>query len=350
VKVLIVKTSSLGDVVHTLPALTDAVKALSEISFDWVVEEGFSEIPLWHPAVKKVIPVALRRWRKKPISTFLGAEWAMFKKTIQHTEYDCAIDAQGLIKSAFLMRYCSSPIHGFDKRSAREPLACFFYRHKHTVGWNQHAVERTRQLFSKSLGYALPESLGAFNLQLPSVERHLPEVVRCHQSKHALVFLHGTTWLEKHWPVEYWSELALMAEDEGFTVYLPWGNERERLRAEKIAKSGALLHVLPKLNLAGVAAVIAQAKGVVAVDSGLGHLTAALGIPAISLYGPTSPAKVGTYGKNQIHLTLSDGDATCTREVEPAIFKPLTPKIVWKNFVKLLHVSDKKRSSGINKV
>ena len=125
-RVLVIKTSSLGDVIHALPALTDAARAIPGIRFDWVVEEGFAEIPTWHPAVDKVIPVAIRRWRKNLWQTFKSGEWRRFKQRIQSTKYDLVIDAQGLLKSAWLTRYVRAPVAGFDKNSAREPIAARF--------------------------------------------------------------------------------------------------------------------------------------------------------------------------------------------------------------------------------
>ena len=151
-KVLLVKTSSLGDVVHTLPALTDAQRAIPGIRFDWVVEEGFAEIPTWHPAVDQVIPVAIRRWRKSPWQTLRSGEWRRFKARLRETRYDLVIDAQGLLKSAWLTRYVKAPVAGLDRDSAREPLAARFYDRCYAVPREQHALERVRQLFAQALG------------------------------------------------------------------------------------------------------------------------------------------------------------------------------------------------------
>lgn len=145
-RVLLIKTSSLGDVVHTLPALTDAARAIPGIKFDWVVEEGFAEIPTWHPAVGKVVPVAIRRWRKNLWQTIKSGEWRRFKQSVRAEKYDLVIDAQGLLKSAWLTRYVKAPVAGLDKNSAREPLAARFYSRRLAVARGQHAVERVRQL------------------------------------------------------------------------------------------------------------------------------------------------------------------------------------------------------------
>ena len=299
-RVLLIKTSSLGDVIHTLPALTDAMRALPGIQFDWIVEEAFAEIPAWHPAVKNIIPVALRRWRKTPLSSLFGREWQKFKLQLKMTKYDLVIDAQGLVKSAWLSRLVDAPSAGYDKQSIREPLASMFYQRHFAVSKEQHAVERIRQLFAGALNYHYPTTTGDYALQRSKF--HLPENLA---ADNRVVFMHGTTRADKYWPEDYWIALAKKIIAQGFCVSLPWGNEEEQQRAQRIAAaSGA--EVLPKLKLAELAALLASAQAAVAVDTGLGHLTAALDVPCISLYGPTSPLKVGAYGKSQQHLVAGD--------------------------------------------
>ncbi|MAL35291.1 MAG: lipopolysaccharide heptosyltransferase I, partial [Pseudomonas sp.] len=163
-RVLLVKTSSLGDVIHTLPALTDAQRAIPGIQFDWVVEEGFAEIPAWHPAVAQVIPVAIRRWRKHPLQTLRTGEWRRFKARLRETHYDLVIDAQGLLKSAWLTRYVKAPVAGLDRDSIREPLASRFYDRRYAVPRERHALERVRQLFAQALGYSIPEMIADYGL------------------------------------------------------------------------------------------------------------------------------------------------------------------------------------------
>lgn len=191
-RVLIIKTSSLGDVIHTLPALTDAAQAIPGIRFDWVVEEGFAEIPCWHPAVDQVIPVAIRRWRKNLWQTIKSGEWKAFKQRVRERKYDLVIDAQGLVKSAWLTRYVKAPVAGLDRYSAREGWASRFYDRRLSVATGQHAVERVRQLFAMALAYDLPEGIGNYGLDLERLQ--LPPAAPY------VVFLHGTTWATKRWP------------------------------------------------------------------------------------------------------------------------------------------------------
>jgi len=300
----LIKTSSLGDVIHALPALTDAARAIPGIRFDWVVEEGFAEIPTWHPAVDKVIPVAIRRWRKNLWETIKSGQWRRFKQSLRERKYDLVIDAQGLLKSALLTRYVKAPVAGLDRQSARESLASRFYDRRLAVGRGQHAVERLRQLFAVALGYDLPATLGEYGLdraRLGDGKAKGPFVL----------FLHGTTWDTKHWPEVYWREMAERLGQAGIEVRLPWGNPAEHERAQRIAAGLKNAVVLPKLNLAGVAKVLVAAKACVAVDTGLGHLAAALDVPTISLFGPTNPGLTGAYGQGQVHLASDFACAPC---------------------------------------
>ncbi|HEX4501694.1 MAG TPA: lipopolysaccharide heptosyltransferase RfaC [Scandinavium sp.] len=307
-RVLIVKTSSMGDVLHTLPALTDAVQAIPGIRFDWVVEEGFAQIPGWHAAVDKVIPVAIRRWRKAWFSGPVKAERLVFRQKIQAEKYDAIIDAQGLVKSAALVTRLARGIkHGMDWQSAREPLASLFYNRRHHIGKQQHAVERTRELFAKSLGYSKPETQGDY-----AIAQHFQHLQK-QNAKPYVIFLHATTRDDKHWPESHWHKLVELMQDTGIQIKLPWGAEHERQRAERIAADLQHVEVLPKLTLAEVAAELAGAETVISVDTGLSHLTAALDRPNITLFGPTDPGLIGGYGKNQqqyVSPTGKMGDIT----------------------------------------
>lgn len=300
-RVLIVKTSSMGDVLHTLPALTDAMQAIAGVRFDWVVEEGFAQIPSWHAAVDRVIPVAIRRWRKAWFSAPIAAERKAFREAVQAERYDAIIDAQGLVKSAALVtRLAHGVKHGLDWSSAREPLASLFYNRRHHIAKQQHAVERIRELFAKSLGYAKPQTQGDY-----AIARHFAVADTAH-SPYA-IFLHATTRDDKHWPENRWRELLALMQPSGIHIKLPWGAEHERQRAERMAAGFDHVEVLPKLSLAQVAAQLAGAQTVVSVDTGLSHLTAALDRPNITLFGPTDPGLIGGYGKNQHQVVSPTG-------------------------------------------
>lgn len=332
-RVLIVKTSSLGDVIHTLPALTDAALAFPQIEFDWLVEEAFAEIPALHPAVKNIIPVALRRWRKRPFAKEVRAQWSACRARFQDQDYDAVIDAQGLIKSAWLARKARGPRIGFDWDSAREPVASLAYGRKLSIAKNQHAIQRVRQLFAQALGYEFDVSTIRYDLDL----QRLPQVQLA--AKPYLLFLHGTTWANKHWPESYWLQLAQRVTAAGYQVVLPWANDDEQLRAQGIAQAvGEAVQVLPRMGLMQLAAHIAAAQAVVGVDTGLSHLTAALDVPELVLFGPTNAELTGVLGQRQYNLSAEFDCAPCMKrecsfvgesEVTPACFAALAADQVW---------------------
>ena len=302
-RVLIVKTSSMGDVLHTLPALTDAARAIPGVRFDWAVEEGFAQIPAWHDAVDRVIPVAIRRWRKAWFSAPIKAERRAFRRAVQAQRYDAVIDAQGLVKSAALVtRLAHGVKHGMDWQTAREPLASLFYNRRHHIAKQQHAVERTRELFARSLGYAKPATQGDY-----AIAQHFLSHLNADAGQYA-VFLHATTRDDKHWTEAGWRELIALLGDSEITITLPWGAPHEEARAKRLAEGFDYVEVLPKMSLEGVARELAGAKFVVSVDTGLSHLTAALDRPNVTLYGPTDPGLIGGYGKNQVVCRAPGGD------------------------------------------
>lgn len=337
-KVLIIKTSSLGDIIHTLPAVTDAAKAIPHVQFDWVVEENFVEVPKWHPCVNKVIPVALRRWRKNLWQTWRRDEWKKFLQTLQSETYDYVIDAQGLLKSAFLTYFANGTRCGLDKNSAWESLAAIFYQQNYTVDPSLHAVTRVRELFAQALNYSKPNCVPNYGVDISRLTITKP-------SDNYVVFLHGTTWTTKHWPETYWQALAKKVITAGYKVYIPWGNAVELERAQQIATNASQIEVLPKLNLTKMANVLVNAKAAVAVDTGLGHLAAALAVPTVSLYGPTDPQQTGALGANQIHLAAEFPCAPCLQTqctytektlIQPACFTDLSPTKVWQTLQTLL--------------
>ncbi|WP_040976071.1 lipopolysaccharide heptosyltransferase RfaC [Necropsobacter massiliensis] len=319
-KVLIIKTSSMGDILHTLPALTDARNALPEICFDWVAEENFAEIPRWHDAVDQVIPIALRRWRKQPFSCATRNQWKNYRTLLRQNRYDAVIDAQGLLKSAFFAtRLARGETYGYDRRCAREPLASLCYEHQFYIDYQQHAVERIRRLFAYSLHYELPHSRGDYGIahRFKPVGSNTPPYI---------MFIHATTRTDKHWQTEEWKKTAQKLTALGLQIRLPWGNAQEKQRAEQIADGIENARVLPKLSLTALATEIAAARAVISVDTGLAHLSAALDKPNITLYGPTDPKLIGTYGKNQFYLQREKTDLIRAQDVVNLLQDIITSK------------------------
>jgi|SRR5579885_300725 heptosyltransferase-1 len=328
----------MGDIIHTLPALTDAGKAIPGIVFDWAVEDSFTDIPRWHPLVDRVIPVALRRWRKGIFSRDTRIGWKRLREQLHAHQYDYILDAQGLVKSAFLAFFAKGKRVGLDWASAREPLASLAYQHKCSVNFYQHAIVRMRSLFSLALGYTLPAGQPDFGLDHQSLSRQ-------GASEKYIVFLHGTTWMTKQWPESYWIQLAKLAGQSGYRIKISGNNAEEMEKATRIGNQNPFVDVLPRLDIQGMAALLANAQAAVAVDTGLGHLAAALDIPTVSIYGPTNPEYTGALGKSSIHLAANFSCSPClSREckfreaatVSPACYSTIPPAPVWDAVQKLL--------------
>ena len=285
--ILIVKTSSLGDVIHHLPVLADIRKHLPEARFDWVVEESFAEIPALHPSVERVIPVAMRRWRKHLFSGDTWREIAACRAAIQVTPYDLVLDAQGLLKSAIIASQARGVLHGQDRASAREALAAAFYDQRHHVPRGQHAVTRNRQLAALAFGYPLPETSPDYGIE--AAHRPLPLTL----PERYLVGLHATSRDAKRWPERHWIALGQALADRGLALLLPWGSESEKACAEHISASVPGSVVLPRLSLSDLSTLLAGAEAAVGVDTGLVHLAAALGVTTVAIYTDTDPMLTG---------------------------------------------------------
>lgn len=296
-RILIVKTSSLGDVVHMLPAITDASRIISDLVVDWVVEESFQSVPAWHPSVENVIPIAVRRWRKDLISPGIRSEICSARKNIRSIKYDAIIDSQGLIKSSVITHWGKGKRCGYNSRSAREGFSTWAYDERFEVSKNLHAIERNRQLTALALGYSTEElsldygledlidhNSSRSNISFDHIENDLPQKF--------IVGLHGTSRPDKEWPEENWIELAKKLSDQKIALLLPWGNQREYDRAERISnESGAI--VLPKSNLDTLATIISRSKAVVGMDTGLMHIAAALGKSGVAIYPATKAELTG---------------------------------------------------------
>lgn len=302
-RVLIVKLSSLGDVIHTLPAITECLKNFPQIKIDWVVEPAFKDVLQWHPGIKNIYLFPLRAARKKPILLIMTLLKVL--KTLRSNHYDLVIDAQGLIKSAILAKSLKTKrLVGLDKASCREPFASKFYDKGYFVPWSNHAVMRLKHLFSQIFGYPLSSEIH-YGLSLNKITK--PLILLETVQNNYIVFLHGTTWESKHWPEKYWEALIrlITIQNPSIKILLPWGSDAELARANRLAQVSAQVEVLPKLSIPELAYYLSKAQSIVAVDTGLGHLAAALGIKTINLYGPTDPNRTGTIGLNQVHLAAS---------------------------------------------
>jgi len=306
-KVLIVKTSSMGDVIHTFPAVEDALRQRPDISFDWCVEEAFAGIVALHPAIGTIHTVAIRRWRKALLSGDTWREAAALRRTLRGCRYDLVIDAQGLLKSAVVARQAAAPIAGFDKSSAREPSATLFYDVTHAVPRNLHAIERTRRLFGLALGYQPDLSMLDSGIVPPPGNLGII-------GKTAFL-LHGTSREDKKWPAEDWIGTARLLVGKGMTPVTTWSNERERAVAETIAKAVPSTIVIPKSPLADIAAAIGHSSLVIGADTGLAHLASAFGLPTVAVFLATEPGLTGPRGSYASTLLAAPGGRVTPADV-----------------------------------
>jgi len=314
--ILLVKTSSLGDVVHNLPVVSDLRAVFPEARIDWCVEEAFADIPRLHPQVASVIPVAIRRWRKSLGKARTWREIAAFRSAIRQTAYDAVLDTQGLLKSALIVRLTQGRRLGYASEVARESLAARFYDETFVIPPNAHAVVRNRWLSAAAFDYPVDLSLD-YGIVAPAID--LPWLT----GKRHAVLMTATSRDDKLWDDESWILVAQALVNRGLTPVLPSGSAIERQRAERIAANvpGAL--VAPSMSLRELAALIGRAALAIGVDTGLIHLAAALRVPTLALYVATDPALTGVYGSGFVRNLGAPGKPPQAADVMLAVDQAL---------------------------
>lgn len=308
-KILIVRTSSLGDLVHMLPAISDIARHLPQAEIDWVVEESFAEIPGWHPAVHEVITVAHRRWRKQWWSAQTRAERAALRRNLAGRRYDVVLDMQALMKSVWLVRQTHGLRHGLDRRSAREPLASFFYDVRHTVGFWQPAIKRQRDLAASAFGYSWSGEPD-FGLQ-----RFTQGVA----IEPYAVIMPSASRDDKLWDPACWHQVFEYLRSRGLALKVLAGNAAETARAQQLMQGVQGAQVLPRMGLTDVARILAPARLMVGLDSGLTHLSAGLGRPTIGIYKASTPVRTPLQGGGYTASLGERGHAPSAADVLQAV-------------------------------
>jgi len=286
--ILVVRPSSLGDIVHALSIVADIRANRPELSIDWVAERGFTGLLEMHPGIRRIVPIGMRQWRRR---AFAGATWreiATFRDALRRDEYAAVLDLQEQVKGAVIARMARGVRHGPDRASIREPIATLLHDVHHAIDRDQHFVVRCRQLAAASLGYRV-EGPPRFGLVAPAPgPGSVPE-------RPFVVCFHGTSRADKLWPDADWRRLVETFAAAGFPVVLPWGSDDERARSERYGAgiTGAIVPAPPRLSLPGLAALLARSELAVGVDTGLVHLAAALGTPTVSLFVATDPKRCG---------------------------------------------------------
>ncbi|WP_300451632.1 lipopolysaccharide heptosyltransferase I [Accumulibacter sp.] len=307
-RILLVKTSSLGDVIHNLPVVSDLRRIFSDVRIDWCVEESFADLPRLHPAVDQVVPVALRRWRRKLGRLTTWREIGAFRRRISAERYDVVLDTQGLLKSALITRLARGRRCGYAAEAAREPLAARFYDSTFVIPRPVHAVQRNRWLAAAAFDYPIDLPLD-YGIVAPEID------IAWLADDRLVVLLTATSRDDKLWDERLWCGVARAMCERGLTPVLPAGNASERQRSERIAATVAGAVVAPPLSLPQVAALIARARLTIGVDTGLAHLAAALGVPVIALYVATDPALTGVYGSGFVRNLGRSGAPPTLAEV-----------------------------------
>jgi len=294
VKVLVIKTSSMGDVVHALPAVTDMQRHVQDLQVDWLVEAPFAAIPALHPGVRRVIPLGWRKWRKTLFSAGTQALLRAFRADLRAERYDVVLDLQGLLKSVMWTLQARGPSAGYDVSSARERLAGLFYRRTARVPRHTEiqAVERCRRLAAAHLGYAMPATPPEFGIRAPEPEWPVPA------ASHA-VLIPGASRPEKLWPEDRWIGVGRELLARGMTPVVLWGSRDEEAMAQRIA-AGCEGLVPPFLTVRGAAGLLGHARQVVGLDTGFTHLAAAFGRPTIGIYCDYEPGLAAVTGSGPV--------------------------------------------------
>lgn len=295
-KILLVRLSSMGDLIHTLPAIEDLARQYPDVELHWLCEAGFADIVRLHPFVKKIHTMKWRYWRKNLLKKETWREICRLKHQLQQENFDFVLDSQGLIKSACFAKMAKSPIYGLNRNSAREAWAAAFYQKGFDVPKGRGAVWRNRELFAQVFDYAMSDGL-EFGLSVPDSCR------LNNLSYPYYVALHATSRDSKLWAVENWKRLLVkLHQNRQCHIYLPWGNETEKQRAQEIAEGLPFVKVCEKMNLLQAAYLLKNAVGIAGVDTGLLHLANALEKPVVGIYTDTDPVKTGVqvseYAKN----------------------------------------------------
>jgi heptosyltransferase-1 len=284
--ILVVRPSSLGDIVHALALVSDVRRHRPELAIDWVAEEPFVPLVALDARVRRVIPVAFRRWRRQLASAAAWREFAAFRKAVGQERYAAVLDLQEQVKGALIATMARGPRHGPDRASIREPVATLLHDVHHRIDPAQHLIDRCRQLAAAALGYRL-EGPPRFGIAAP------PWAGATAPGGPYVVFVHATSRADKLWPEDRWRGLIAAFGDAGRAVLLPWGSDEERARSERLATAHTGARVPPRLSLPEVAGLLARADLVAGVDTGLVHLAAALGTPTLALFTTTDPALAG---------------------------------------------------------
>lgn len=312
-RVLFVKLSSLGDVIHHLPAISDLRASRPEVAIDWAVEEAYAPLVRLHPAVARTIPVALRRLRSNLLAPAAWGALSDVRRELQANRYDWIVDSQGLLKSVAVARLARGPLFGYDRPSARERAAARFYDQPIAVPKKLHAVERNRRLAGAVFGYR-PEGPPDYGLGAPALAPPWAP------KEGYVVALHASSRPSKRWPGRNWVALSAHLAREGLAIVFPGGSRAERADAARLAAASREGVAAPDMSLLEAAALLGHASAVVGVDTGLTHLAVALGAPTVGIYVATQPGLTGLLGSDRAVSLGGPGQVPSAADVARVLF------------------------------
>lgn len=313
-RILFVKTTSMGDVVHALPALSDLARARPGVVVDWLVEAPFAAIPRLHPAVRRVLPLGWRKWRRTLLAPATRAAIGALRAELRAEPYDLVIDLQGLLKSVLWGLQARGPLVGYDRHSIREPAAAWFYRRAAAVPRTLHAVERCRRLVAAHVGYAMPVDAPDFGIRPPAGSWDAPAP--------AAALIPCASRAEKLWPEAHWIAIGQRLREAGLVPVVLWGSPDEQQRAARIA-AGCGGVVPPFLSVADMAAVLGQVRQTVGLDTGFSHLAAAFGAPTIGIYCDHEPGLAGITGPGPVASLGGRAQVPSLQDVRAALQRQL---------------------------
>jgi heptosyltransferase-1 len=309
-EILFIKTSSMGDILHHMPAVTDARNRFPDARISWVVDELYAPLAGLHPAVDRIVPIAVRRWRRNLLSAGTWREGRTALRELRDHHYDKIIDTQGLVRTALMAKLLRGETHGYDSASVREPFAARFYDVAHTVGWELHVIARNRILTGRALGY---EPAGAPDYGFDRSQ------FRSTGTRPYVVMFHATAKKTKEWPEERWLEIGKSVAARGLEVVLPWGNAEERARSQRLAAAIPNARVPELKPILEVAKLISDARLVVGVDTGFLHIAAALGVPVIAVFTIVKSHTAMPVGPGKVEMVGADNGLPEVRDVLAAI-------------------------------
>jgi len=278
---------------------------------EWVVEEEYVPLLRMHPGVARAIPFAQRRWRRELWRPRAWQELAAFRRTLREYAYDAILDTQGLLKSALVAHLAHGPVHGFGARTAREPFVAWLYDVTYEFRPEDHKIQRYRGVAAGALGYALDAAVD-YGIIAPAPPPYAPRASYC-------VLLHSTARAAKLWDEAAWVAVARSLEAQGLICVLPWGDEAEHARAQRIAKALGQAVVAPRMSIEEAAGLVGHASAVVGLDTGLTHLAAALRVPVVGIFCDSEPIDAQPLGAGRTAYRGGIGKPPTASEVLDAL-------------------------------